>query len=215
MKSNHIVLLFSGPWRRLCLPPPCSVTSVPNSTSEPRLVHGLKRHMGWGGASRPFARCLHWSLPLVYAGWHPMAGKLDITLPSNERHGISNHQQLGCLFNRCLIRTSIKSILSRITGPLWGESGGIPSKWSSNLSLFASISFTNSGSPFTKPMKQTNGFEDIIVFVNCFRHAKFLAPGRCNCNLNLVIFKLVPRIYILRTSREIALRWMPQDPINN
>ena len=33
-----------------------------------------------------------------------------------------------------------------------------------------------------------------------------LAPGRCGCYLNLVIFKLVSRINILSISYEIVLR---------
>ena len=38
-----------------------------------------------------------------------------------------------------------------------------------------------------------------------------LAPGRCRCDLKLVIFKLIPRIHIWSIFCEIALRWMPQD----
>ena len=38
-----------------------------------------------------------------------------------------------------------------------------------------------------------------------------LVPGRCRCNLKLVIFKLMSRVDILSISCEIALRWMPQD----
>ena len=38
-----------------------------------------------------------------------------------------------------------------------------------------------------------------------------LAPGRCGCNLKLVIFKHTSRVDILSISCEIALRWMPQD----
>ena len=36
-----------------------------------------------------------------------------------------------------------------------------------------------------------------------------LAPGRCRCNLKLVIF--TSRVDILSISYEIALRWMPQN----
>ena len=38
-----------------------------------------------------------------------------------------------------------------------------------------------------------------------------LVPGRCRCNLKLVIFKLTSRVAIFSISCEIALRWMPQD----
>ena len=38
-----------------------------------------------------------------------------------------------------------------------------------------------------------------------------LAPGRCGCNLELVISKLMSRIDILRISWEIGPRWTPQD----
>ena len=38
-----------------------------------------------------------------------------------------------------------------------------------------------------------------------------LVPGRCGCNLKLVIFKLTSRLDILSISCEIALRWMPKD----
>ena len=46
-----------------------------------------------------------------------------------------------------------------------------------------------------------------------------LAPGRCSCNLTLVIFKLIlisiriMRIDLLSTACEIELRWIPQDLI--
>ena len=42
-----------------------------------------------------------------------------------------------------------------------------------------------------------------------------LAPGRCGCNLKLVIFKLTSRVDILSISCEIALRWMTQDFIDD
>ena len=38
-----------------------------------------------------------------------------------------------------------------------------------------------------------------------------MVPGRCGCNVKLVIFKLIPRIDALSISCEIALMWMPQD----
>ena len=38
-----------------------------------------------------------------------------------------------------------------------------------------------------------------------------LAPGRCSCNLKLLIFKPMSRIDIFISSCEIALRWMAQD----
>ena len=37
-----------------------------------------------------------------------------------------------------------------------------------------------------------------------------LAPRRCVCNLESVIFKFIQRIDILRNSCEITIRWMPQ-----
>ena len=42
-----------------------------------------------------------------------------------------------------------------------------------------------------------------------------LAPGRCVCNVELVIFKLIPRRNILSISCEIALMWMPSDWLVN
>ena len=38
-----------------------------------------------------------------------------------------------------------------------------------------------------------------------------LAPGRCSCNLKLIIFKLVSKIDVLRVSYEITVMWMPGD----
>ena len=38
-----------------------------------------------------------------------------------------------------------------------------------------------------------------------------LAPGRCGCNLKLVIIKLISMIGILSTSYENALMWKPED----
>ena len=47
-----------------------------------------------------------------------------ITVMSNKHHGVSNHQQLNCLFNS-LFRLTAKEISKLwITGPLWGESIG-------------------------------------------------------------------------------------------
>ena len=40
-------------------------------------------------------------------------------------------------------------------------------------------------------------------------------PGRCSCNIQLVIFKHTSRIDIFSISCEIALRWMPQDLDDN
>ena len=37
-----------------------------------------------------------------------------------------------------------------------------------------------------------------------------LAPGRCGCNLELVIFKMISTLDVLGNSSEIALKWMPQ-----
>ena len=50
----------------------------------------------------------------------------------------------------------------------------------------------------------------------CLSHHKLtlifsLVSGRCDCNLRLLIFKLMWRIDIQRISCEIARRWMPQD----
>ena len=49
------------------------------------------------------------------------------------------------------------------------------------------------------------------MYYRCASHINSLVPGRCGCNLKLVIFKLTSRVYILNISCEIALRWMPQD----
>ena len=42
-----------------------------------------------------------------------------------------------------------------------------------------------------------------------------LAPGRCSCNLKIVIFKLISRIDILSCSSEITFISMPQDLTDN
>ena len=42
-----------------------------------------------------------------------------------------------------------------------------------------------------------------------------LAPGRCGCNMKLIIFKLISRIAILSICYEIAFMWMPQDLAND
>ena len=42
-------------------------------------------------------------------------------------------------------------------------------------------------------------------------HVNSLAPERCDCNFELVIFKLISKIDILGISCEIALRWMLED----
>ena len=42
-----------------------------------------------------------------------------------------------------------------------------------------------------------------------------LAPGRSGSNFKLVIYKLISRIDILSISCETALRWMPQDLIDD
>ena len=44
-----------------------------------------------------------------------------------------------------------------------------------------------------------------------WRSFNSLAPGRCRCNLQLIIFKLISMINILSISCEITLRWMPQN----
>ena len=36
-----------------------------------------------------------------------------------------------------------------------------------------------------------------------------LVPGRCGCNLKIVIVKLISRVDILNFFNEILLRWMP------
>ena len=46
-------------------------------------------------------------------------------------------------------------------------------------------------------------------------HIISLVSGRCGCNLELIIFKLISRIDILHISYEIALRWMPQHLIDD
>ena len=52
-----------------------------------------------------------------------------------------------------------------------------------------------------------------IIFIS--DDFNWLAPGRCSCDLNLVIFKLTSRIDFLGTSCEIAFRCMPQDVIHD
>ena len=42
-----------------------------------------------------------------------------------------------------------------------------------------------------------------------------LTPGICNCYLKSVIFKHISVINILNISFEIAIRWMPLDPIDD
>ena len=41
------------------------------------------------------------------------------------------------------------------------------------------------------------------------------APGRCSCNLKLVVFQLIWGIDIVSISCEIAIRWMPQDFVDD
>ena len=56
----------------------------------------------------------------------------DVTVMSQECHGISNHWQLDCLLNSLFrLTTTTKIPKLCITGPLWGEStsiGGFPSQ---------------------------------------------------------------------------------------
>ena len=42
-----------------------------------------------------------------------------------------------------------------------------------------------------------------------------VAPGRCGCNVELAIFKIVSEVNILSIFCENALRWMPQDLIDD
>ena len=46
-------------------------------------------------------------------------------------------------------------------------------------------------------------------------HLNSMVPGRWGCNLKLVISKLIWKINSLSISREIALRWMLQDLIDD
>ena len=55
-----------------------------------------------------------------------------ITVPSHERHGVSNYRQLDCLSNGLFRLRSKETSKLRITGPLWRESGGFPSQRDSN-----------------------------------------------------------------------------------
>ena len=42
-------------------------------------------------------------------------------------------------------------------------------------------------------------------------HINPLAPGKCGCNIKLLIFETISNIDILNISAEIALTEMPQD----
>ena len=51
------------------------------------------------------------------------------------------------------------------------------------------------------------GLPTVVVF----KKINSLCPGRCDCNLKLIIFKHLSMTDILNISYEIALRWMPQE----
>ena len=50
----------------------------------------------------------------------------------------------------------------------------------------------------------------LLHWTSLFGRLTVIAPGRCSCNIWLLIFKLISRRYILNISHEIALRWMPR-----
>ena len=54
--------------------------------------------------------------------------------------------------------------------------------------------------------------EEVLKVLKVFNS---LASGKCGSNFKGVISEHILAIYILSMSCEIALRWMPQDPIDN
>ena len=66
----------------------------------------------------------------------------------NERHGVSNHQPLDCLFYALFKLTSKKTSKVRVTGPLWGKIHRWP------------VNFPHKG-PVTRKMFP---FDDVIMF---------------------------------------------------
>ena len=61
--------------------------------------------------------------------------------------------------------------------------------------------------PGNKPLSETMM---VSLCVTWPQWVNSLAPGRCGCNLKLVILQLISRIDVLSTC-EIALRWKKQD----
>ena len=57
----------------------------------------------------------------VYYSNNQGMSQYDITMTSYGRHGVSNHRQILCSFNRLPRITSKKTSKIRVTGPLWGE----------------------------------------------------------------------------------------------
>ena len=55
------------------------------------------------------------------------------------------------------------------------------------------------------------GFCGGYVPTENIHHINWLTPGRCGCNLQWVIFKLISRIDILNISWETAVSWMQHD----
>ena len=55
-------------------------------------------------------------------------------------------------------------------------------------------------------------FRKSVMITQCVNS---LAPGRWDCDLKLIIFKLISMIVILSLSCEIALRWMPHNLTDN
>ena len=55
-------------------------------------------------------------------------------------------------------------------------------------------------------------FPVLLVHLLTADSVNTLPPGRCGCNVQLVIFKFTSSVDILSISYGIALRWMPQDP---
>ena len=60
--------------------------------------------------------------------------------------------------------------------------------------------------------KSMNGFCDKAGMVTLTKEiiGNSMAPRGCECNVKLVIFKLISRTVILSISSEITVRWMPQ-----
>ena len=55
--------------------------------------------------------------------WRAILGFL-VTVTSKDRHGVTNHLQINCLFNRLFRRTSKKTLTLRIISPFWKDSNG-------------------------------------------------------------------------------------------
>ena len=53
------------------------------------------------------------------------------------------------------------------------------------------------------------------TFSSAYIYVDSLAHGRCGCNLKLIIFKLISKMYILSICCEFALWWMPDVSIDD